>query len=158
MTTQLEIERKFLVRNLPPGFREAPATRIDQGYAEDGLRFRRKGDRYFETRKLSRGMVSEETEREITREEFDAAWPSTENRRLEKRRTNFPLDGGLVAEIDVFDGSLEGLLYVEVEFESVDEAKAFDPPDWFGREVTDDYRYKNSSLARLGLPEDWDGE
>ena len=156
MPTQLEIERKFLVRTLPPGFSELPAAQIDQGYAEDGLRFRRRDDRYFETRKFSLGLVNEEQELELSREEFDAGWPSTETRRLEKQRTRFPLDDGLVAEIDVFEGSLEGLLYVEVEFPSVEKAKAFEPPEWFGREVTDDYRYKNSSLARFGLPDDWE--
>jgi CYTH domain-containing protein len=151
----LEIERKFLVRSLPAGFDELPRDEIRQGYAEDGLRFRQKGACFFETRKFGTGMVAEELEREITREEFEHRWPSTEGRRLEKTRTRVPLSGGLEAEIDIFKGDLSGLRYVEVEFPDVESAHAFSPPDWFGREVTDDLRYKNSSLVRFGLPTDW---
>ena len=53
----------------------------------------------------------------------------------------------------VIDGALAGRQLVEVEFESIDAATAFDPPDWFGTEVTENPRYTNSSLARLGWPE-----
>jgi len=155
VTPPLEIERKFLLMRMPDRFDTMPSVEIRQGYAEDGLRFRQKGSRYYETRKFGMGLVAEEHEREITEEEFDRAWPSTEARRLEKTRTEVDLGGGLVAEVDIFAGSLSGLRYVEVEFDDVESARAFDPPDWFGREVTEDPRYKNSSLARLGLPADW---
>jgi CYTH domain-containing protein len=155
MGPPLEIERKFLVKSLPAGFEALPWEAIQQGYAADGLRFRRKGARYYETRKFGSGLVMEEHEREISREEFERMWPSTEGRRLEKRRTEVGLGGGLVAEVDLFTGSLSGLRYVEVEFHDVEAARAFSPPDWFGREVTEDLRYRNSSLARLGIPPDW---
>jgi len=85
----------------------------------------------------------------------DLAWPSTEGRRLEKTRTEAPLGGGLVAEVDIFLGALAGLRYVEVEFDDEETARAFEPLSWFGREVTNDLRYRNSALARLGLPDDW---
>lgn len=156
MTPPLEIERKFLLRRLPEGFSACPAEEIRQGYAEDGLRFRQKGSRFFETRKIGTGLVAEEHEREISLEEFERVWPSTEGRRLEKTRTRVDLEGGLVAEVDLFTGSLSGLRYVEVEFRDVESARAFTPPDWFGREVTEDLRYRNSSLARLGLPPGWE--
>jgi len=156
VTPSLEIERKFLLRRLPEDFASRSGEEIRQGYAEDGLRFRQKGARYFETRKFGTGLVAEEHEREITRDEFERAWPSTEGRRLEKTRTEVELGNGLVAEVDIFAGALAGLRYVEVEFDDVETARAFTPPDWFGREVTDDLRYKNSSLARLGLPPGWD--
>ena len=151
----LEIERKFLLRELPADYGLYEHEVIRQGYAEDGLRFRQRGDAFFRTRKVGTGMVLEEHESEITRAEFDAAWPSTEGRRLEKTRTEVPLGDGLVAEVDVFLGELAGLRYVEVEFDDEPAALAFDPPAWFGREVTNELRYRNSALARLGLPDDW---
>jgi adenylate cyclase len=156
MQPPLEIERKFLVRSLPDGFERLPSVPIRQGYAEDGLRFRQKGGRYYETRKIGSGLVFEEREREITRDEFERNWPLTEGRRLEKSRTEIALGAGLVAEVDLFEGNLSGLRYVEVEFRDVESARAFTPPGWFGREVTDDLRYRNSSLARLGIPPGWD--
>ena len=55
-------------------------------------------------------------------------------------------------ELDVYHGRLEGLLTAEVEFDAVAAASAFVPPDWLGRDVTDDPRYKNKKLATDGLP------
>ena len=57
------------------------------------------------------------------------------------------VDGG-VAEVDRYQGELDGLWTVEVEFGSLEASRAFSPPDWFGREVTDDQRYRNAALAR----------
>lgn len=152
----LEIERKFLLRDLPAEFENHRHELIRQGYAEDGLRFRQRSDSYFETRKVGAGLVFEEYEREISREEFETAWPSTVGRRLEKTRTEIPLHGDLVAEVDLFLGVLSGLRYVEVEFDDEASAIAFVPPPWFGREVTHDLRYRNSALVRAGLPDDWE--
>ena len=45
-----------------------------------------------------------------------------------------------------------GLPDVEVEFGSERDAAAFVPPPWFDREVTDDDRYANRSLAVNGRP------
>jgi len=86
----------------------------------------------------------------------EAACPSPEGRRLERTRTGIPLPGELVAEVDIFLGALAGLRYVEVEFDDEESANAFVPPPWFGREVTHDLRYRNSALARGGLPEGWE--
>ena len=58
-------------------------------------------------------------------------------------------------ELDVYHGLLENLLVGEIEFESLMDAQSFVPPDWFGREVTEDERYKNKSLVIHGLPEDF---
>lgn len=40
---------------------------------------------------------------------------------------------------------------VEVEFETADDALAFEPPTWFCTEVTEDESYKNAALV-LGRP------
>ncbi|MBW3604900.1 MAG: hypothetical protein KY460_08320, partial [Actinobacteria bacterium] len=56
--------------------------------------------------------------------------------------------GGVEVEVDEFDGALSGLVIAEVEFESQDDSRAFQPPAWFGREVTDDDRYRNADLAQ----------
>lgn len=78
--------------------------------------------------------------------------PAVENW-IKKVRFFLPL-GAHMAELDVFYGSLGGLIMAEVEFDSIEECDAFVPPKWFGREVTDDKRYTNHSLALHGLPED----
>ena len=55
-------------------------------------------------------------------------------------------------EGEAYQAELPGLLLVEVEFPDEASARAFTPPAWFGREVTGDPRYQNSSLSRFGLP------
>ncbi len=55
-------------------------------------------------------------------------------------------------EVDVYHGELAGLVTAECEFASPEESRRFVPPDWFGREVTNDPAYKNQSLAVRGRP------
>ena len=57
-----------------------------------------------------------------------------------------------MAELDVYHGELTGLVTVEVEFSSLEEAESFSPPAWFGEDITEDKRYKNKNLARNGRP------
>jgi adenylate cyclase len=63
-----------------------------------------------------------------------------------------PLGDGLEAEVDVYADAHEGLLTAEIEFPSVEASEAFTPPEWLGREVTDDRRYANQALALHGRP------
>jgi hypothetical protein len=53
-----------------------------------------------------------------------------------------------VAELDVYEGYHAGKVTVEVEFGSVEEAEAFQKPDWFGLELTNDKKWSNRSMAR----------
>ena len=150
----MEIERKFLVREVPAG--DHPASHIRQGYvaiASDGgeVRVRDRGGDCTLTVKHGVGVVREEHETVISADLFEALWPSTEGRRVEKRRVLVPL-GRLTAEVDVFEGALAGLVVAEVEFATLEEAEAFVAPAWFGPEVSEDERYKNQSLALHGAP------
>jgi len=76
----------------------------------------------------------------------------TEGRQVVKRRYFVPLEGGLTAEVDVYDGELDGLVTGEVEFPDADAALAFEAPEWLGRDVTEDPRYANQKLAVDGIP------
>ena len=55
-------------------------------------------------------------------------------------------------EFDEYKLGLFGLVIVECEFSTREEAEAFVLPDWVGHatEVTKDPRYKNQMLARFG--------
>jgi CYTH domain-containing protein len=153
----LEIERKFLVKHLPPAADQLSGDTIRQGYViatEDGieLRVRQKRARFFQTIKMGDGLSRTEIEFELTHDQFRRLWPSTEGRRVSKTRYRLPV-GAHTAELDRFDGDLAGLFLVEVEFPSVAASRQFSPPDWFGEEVTEDGRYKNNHLAAHGIPE-----
>ena len=155
--TGLEIERKWLVADPPADALAVAGDQIRQGYlaiAGDGteVRLRRRGERCFLTVKSAGGLVRGEREVEISPEQFDALWPATDGRRLEKLRRVLDAGGGARIELDVYAGALSGLVVAEVEFADRDAAARFDSPDWFGREVTGEAAYKNQRLAVDGLP------
>jgi CYTH domain-containing protein len=81
--------------------------------------------------------------------QFDALWPLAERRRVEKVRHLVPV-GRHTAEVDLFAGALDGLCLVDVEFDDDEDLEAFEPPSWFGAEVTDDHRFSNAHLAVYG--------
>jgi adenylate cyclase len=154
----LELERKFLVAEAPDDIDRYPADRIFQGYlaiADDGseVRVRRRGEKTTLTVKQGRGLVRREEEVDITRAQFDRLWPLTEGRRVEKTRYLIRLPNRHLIELDIYEGPLAGLTTAEVEFTSAAAAQRFVPPDWFGRDVTNDDAYKNRQLATAGLPE-----
>ena len=151
----MEIERKFLFDELPGD--AGSEQRIEQGYlaiTNDGteVRVRRWPDGQVLTVKHGTGEVRIEVELSLDEEQFSELWPLTEGRRVTKTRWHAPI-GDLEWDLDVFEGSLEGLRIAEVEFPDEAAAEAFEePPDWIGREVTEDPRYANERLATDGIP------
>jgi adenylate cyclase len=156
MADGVEIERKFLVEQLPDGLDSFPSREIEQGYLaitnDVEVRVRRYGEESFVTVKSSGDESRVEEEIEIDGRRFDSLWPLTKGRRVEKRRYRIPAGDGLTIELDVYHGRLTGLITAEVEFGSRADADGFAPPAWLSREVTNDPRYKNKRLATEGLP------
>ncbi len=82
-----EIERKFLVKELPPGLNRFRSYPIAQGYlaSEPGgrhVRLRKKGRTASLTFKVGRGGTREEREIKLSAKQFAALWPATVGRRL----------------------------------------------------------------------------
>ena len=152
----MEIEKKFLLRNLPLGITKG--TKILQGYLSVGnpeVRVRAKGGKFFLTRKVGEGFVREEEEYEISEEVFEILWSLTEHARIEKIRYEIIGEDGLLWEIDEFQTPLtEGLFTAEVELQ--DEAVVPEIPpsiaEVIERDVTLDEMYKNKNLAINGTP------
>ena len=145
-----EIERKYLVTSdgWRPGYESRP---IRQGYLAFGppasVRVRVAGDRAYLN--IKRSTLS------ISRDEFEYSIPVDEaehmlahlcvGKPVEKAR-HLVRHGGLVWEVDVFEGENAGLVVAEVELEREDQR--IELPTWVGREVSGDARYLNSSLAQ----------
>lgn len=154
MEPNIEIERKYLLRALPPRAAACPSVVIDQGYVP-GERIRERvrrlrdaaGTRYVRTVKLGKGLARQEFEEETTEEIFQALWALTRGRRLQKRRYYVP-DGDLVWEVDAF---LDRELHL-AELEIPSEEFRVVVPEWLApyvvREVTHEKGYGNYSLAR----------
>lgn len=157
MSSRIEIERKFLLDGLAPTMRFARREPIRQGYvALDGdteVRVRITPRAAVLTIKSGHGGTRVEEEVALDDRQGESLWQLTEGRRVQKSRRRVR-SGDVEVEIDEYGGALDGLLVAEVEFPDAASCDAFEPPSWFGREVTDDRRYANRSLAVDGLPED----
>jgi adenylate cyclase len=151
----IEIERKFVLPELPRDRLEAPGERIEQGYlaidAVAEVRVRRRGDLRTLTVKSAPALIRVEEEIPIDERRFAALWELSRDRRIAKTRYLIDL-GGATLELDEYHEDLAGLVTAEVEFGSQAASDAFVPPWWLGREVTGDPAFANQSLATDGIP------
>jgi adenylate cyclase len=145
-----EIERKFLV--VGDGWRNrAQGELMSQGYIptqdQRTVRVRLMGDRAYLTLKgPTVGLVRPEFEYPIPVEDAQTILATLcQLPLIEKVRHRLP-QGDVVWEIDEFLGQNQGLILAEVELTHPDQP--VDLPDWIGPEVSHDYRYQNSNLAR----------
>ena len=148
-----EIERKFLIKELPKNLEKYKKIEMTQGYLNTNpvVRVRRENNDYFLTYKGSGLLSHSEYNLPLNEEAFKHLLSKCDGIIISKIRYKIPLENGLVAELDIFNGDLSALKLVEVEFESVDAANAFTPPTWFGEDVTTDKRYHNSYISMYGL-------
>ncbi|MCB0858437.1 MAG: CHAD domain-containing protein [Solirubrobacterales bacterium] len=153
----MEIERKFLVDRTPPELDGSGGVQLLQGYLsisqDSEIRLRQAGAQTLLTVKRGKGESREEVEVALDQSAFTELWPLTDGVRVEKVRHRLSLDGDLVAEVDIYSGDLDGTSVVEVEFASLEAAFRFEPPAWFGRELTGDPAWANQSLAVAGKPD-----
>ncbi len=152
----MEIERKFLVRELPENLESYSHSSFTQSYISRNpvIRLRKieknGSESYVLTIKSGGLAVRQEFELPLQKAEYDRLFQKVEGRVLQKVRYLIPIENGYTAELDRFEGELAGLLLVEVEFPSVEEMNAFEPPSWFGEDVSDSPLYHNSVLSNGG--------
>jgi len=151
----VEIERKYLLRELPRFPNPAEILEVDQGYLPGKKvleRVRRQRSdtgevRYFRTMKMGSGVERMELEDETDEALFNHLWALTEGRRVKKRRYVVP-NGNDHWEVDEFLD--RQLVLAELELDRADAPVTI--PDWLKpvlvREVTDEPGYTNRSLAR----------
>ena len=147
----MEIEKKYLIDTIPFSLSDYNYFLITQGYisTEPVIRIRKSNNKYILTVKSKGLMIRDEFNTIITKDNFDSLSNKLEGNLIIKTRYNIPIDNNLTAELDIFTNRLEGLKLVEVEFASEKDANNFVAPDWFGKEVTLDSRYQNSSMIHL---------
>lgn len=157
----MEIERKYRIVRFPDNLEAYSKHKIEQGYLciNPVIRIRRSDDDYILTYKSKIGLdekykdsslcISNEIEVPLNKEGYEHLKCKVDNNMIYKTRYIIPLDSDLKAELDIFEGVLNGLYFVEVEFQSEEEAEDFIKPDWFGEDVSQDIRYKNNFLASV---------
>ena len=152
----LELERKFLVKQMPDDLPKKSAMFISQSYlvtGEEEVRVRGYGRKYYLTIKKGVGEmgVRQEHELEITKETAGSLFSLTPCKSLQKRRYQGVLTKpkGQKFCIDVYTNpEIKGLRVVEFEFDNKADMKCFEPPEWAGLEVTGWDDFKNQSLWR----------
>ena len=107
--TEFEVERKFVLPAPPEALDEHPSKRLEQGYlaidpAGSEVRIRRKDDETLMTVKTGIGLIRGEEEFAIDPDRFERLWSMTAGRQVVKTRYFVPLEDGLTAEVDVYDG------------------------------------------------------
>jgi len=152
----MEIEKKFLTEKIPFDIKKFPKKELRQCYISTSptIRLRKEENTYFLTVKSKGKIVREEFELEITEEEYNRLKLKSETPEVIKTRYFVPVENNLTAEVDIYYGDLEGLMTTEVEFPSLEDADKFTAPDWFGKDVSSDNRYKNTNLSLYGIPKD----
>ncbi len=146
----MEIERKFLIKELPGDLESYSCRQIEQGYlsTEPVVRIRRSDDKYILTYKGKGLLVREEYNLPLTQESYEHLREKADGILIQKKRYHIPYMEKYTIELDVFEGELAPLLLAEVEFETEQEAKQFQPPAWFGEDVTFSGKYQNSTLSQ----------
>ena len=149
----IEIERKFLVKKIPDNLDTYEKIDMTQGYlnTDPVVRVRKENDDYILTYKGSGLLSHSEYNLPLNKEAFEHLLKKCDGIIISKSRYKIPIENNLTAELDIFKGDLDSLKLVEVEFDSVEEANNFTPPEWFGEDVTTDGRYHNSYISKYGL-------
>ena len=149
----IEIERKFLVKEIPDNLDTYERIDMTQGYLNTSpvVRVRKENDDYILTYKGSGLLSHSEYNLPLNKEAFEHLLKKCDGIIISKSRYKIPIENNLTAELDIFKGDLDSLKLVEVEFDSVEEADNFTPPEWFGEDVTTDGRYHNSYISKYGL-------
>ena len=171
MRTELEIERKYLIRMPDEAYLAAmpgcviwdvEQTYLNRGADGSSRRVRRivvggAVKSHFTSKRREDAMSCEETEGEISAEEYAALAKQADPERqpVAKRRYRIPYEGQLL-EVDVYRFWSDRAT-LEIELKNEDQQVAL--PEWMHviREVTGEDAYKNLNLA-LHVPMEPIGE
>lgn len=145
----MEIERKFLVTEIPVALQQYKCRTIEQGYLSTTpvVRVRRDNDDYYLTYKGSGMMSREEYNLALTKESYEHLLKKADGNIITKKRYEIP-NGSYIIELDIFEGLFEGTILAEVEFPTKEEALSYNPPFWFGEDVTNSGDYHNSNMSK----------
>lgn len=146
----MEIERKFLINQLPDNLHSYKKKELEQGYLNTDPVVRiRKSDQSYELTYKSAGLMSrEEYNLPINEKSYLHLKEKCDGLIISKTRYLIPIDNQLVIELDIFHHDLSPLILAEVEFPDEETACNFVPPLWFGKDVTFDGRYHNNYLSK----------
>jgi CYTH domain-containing protein len=138
-----ELEKTYLAKAFPTGLKNCKSKEIIDIYIPKSsihpkIRIRKYGDKYEITKKepVNYNDASHQDEQTITLNESEF----NELAKLEGKKTHkiryYYDHNGKMAEIDVFQGALKGLVLVDFEFKTSEEKASFKMPNFCLADVT----------------------
>jgi adenylate cyclase len=140
----LELEKTYLAKKLPESlktcdFKEIIDIYIPKEKDHPKLRLRKNGNKYEITKKtpIDSNDKSRQEEQTIilSEEEFNSLNKQIDGKRVHKRRYYYPYKER-IAEIDIFQGDLKGLVVIDFEFEKTQEIENFEMPSFCLVDIT----------------------
>lgn len=160
----MEIERKFLIKELPENLATYRFLTIEQAYlcTDPVIRIRRQDQEYYMTYKGKGLMAREEYNLPLNEHAYRHLLAKADGTVISKKRYLIPITKPVFAEgftvpagsldlkieLDIFAPPLAPLIIAEAEFPDEQTANAFLPPSWLSEDVTNDPKYHNSNLSR----------
>ncbi|MEY8323877.1 CYTH domain-containing protein [Lachnospiraceae bacterium 54-11] len=160
----MEIERKFLIKELPENLSSYKCLVIEQAYlcTEPVIRIRRQDEDYYLTYKGGGLMSREEYNLPLTEKAYEHLLTKADGNIISKKRYLIPISNpvfrndytvpkknvDLKIELDIFEPPFAPLILAEVEFSDEEMALAFIPPPWLCKDVTGNPEYHNSNMSR----------
>ena len=146
----MEIERKFLVAQLPDNLDNYNCRYIEQGYlsTKSVVRVRRDNDDYYLTYKGSGMIAREEYNLPLTKDSYEHLIKKADGNIITKKRYEIPDGNGYTIELDIFEGAFNGTVIAEVEFNTIEEADNYIMPEFFTEDVTNNPEYHNSNMSK----------
>lgn len=151
---ELELEKTYLLKRLPTELASCKSEIISDAYipaasTHPNIRLRQRGDRYELTKKepndgVDSTRMTEHTIRLTTDEA--AAFAKVDTKRFTKRRYYCTIESHS-AEVDVYLEALQGLAFVDFEFDSEVAMSAFTPPDICLADVSQEAIFAGGMLA-----------
>lgn len=150
----IEIERKFLIQELPDLEGKIPLCYTRYFISEDEnkqIRVQRKGNRFeLETKTKLNELKYRKTKTEISEENF---------LKLSSKCTKAIIrDSYLFCEqpnitLKIYHGTYEGLIRAEIEYDNIKQVENYNLPDWFGTEITGSELASDNKLIKLSRDE-----
>jgi CYTH domain-containing protein len=156
-------QRRFLLRELPPGLAvTAPHAQITDNYIT-GTRLRLRKSRWVQTNEWTLKLTQKHTPAppdfsrtlitSIFLDEYEYDVLSVfEGNELRKNRYPYEHEGRAYS-VDVFLGELRGLILAETDFDDDEVMDAFAPPSFAFMDVTKDEMFTGGSLVHLSAEE-----
>lgn len=145
----VEIERKFFLKKIPSGLKSGKS--FERYYLFIGkkteIRLQRKGKECeIERKEINSDITAHKYPLAISAQEFNELKKPLRKKIIGKA---YRLSDSPKTSLKVYEGNHSGLIRIEVNFQSEEEARSFVPPSWFGTELTSSPLGRDSILIKM---------